>query len=288
VKYALIEAEKVTYPVSMLCRVIGVARSGYYRWLKSRDLPDRRFADADDDDEIRREIRQIHRSSRGSYGRPRLHAELRARGRTVGAKRLRRLMVEEGLRGRGRRPRLRRDRGAPSEPSENLLDRNFEVNEPNRVWLGDITFIEVAGVFWYLAAIIDLYSRRVVGWHLANHADAGIVVKALRNAVKRRRPGRDTLLFHSDRGFHYRCWRFRGLLKVHGIAQSMSRHGNCWDNAPMESFFASVELECLDLENWTSGDQLHAAIARYIHYYNNRRSHTSLGYRSPSQYENAA
>jgi putative transposase len=286
VKYAFIEAEKGTYPVSILCRVIGVARSGYYRWLKTRDLPDQRFGD--DDEELSRALRQIHRSSRGSYGRPRIHTELRARGWRVGAKRVRRLMVDEGLRGRGRRPRLRRERGAASDPSENLLDRNFEVSEPNRVWLGDITFIEVAGVFWYLAAIIDLYSRRVVGWHLADHADAGIVVKALRNAVKCRRPGRDTLLFHSDRGFHYRTRRFRGLLKVHAIAQSMSRHGNCWDNAPMESFFASVEVECLDLENWTSGDQLHAAIARYIHYYNNRRSHTSIGYRSPSQYEKAA
>ena len=286
-KYSFIEAEKETYPVAVLCDALEVRRSGYYRWLKTRDLPDLRFADHDDDEQIRREMRQIHRSSRGSYGRPRIHAELRARGRKVGAKRLRRLMVEEGLRGRGRRPRLRREPGAPSEPSENILDRNFEVNEPNRVWLGDITFIEVAGVFWYLAVIIDLYSRRVVGWHLANHADAGIVVKPLRNAVKRRRPGRGTLLFHSDRGFHYRSARFRGLLKVHGIAQSMSRHGNCWDNAPMESFFASVELECLDLDNWISGEQLHAAIARYIHYYNNQRSHTSLGYRSPAQYESA-
>ena len=288
-KYAFIEAEKGRYPVKMLCRVIGAVRSGYYAWLATRDLPDRRFADEDDDDEIRREVRKIHRSSRGNYGRPRIHAELRARGRKVGAKRLRRLMVEEGLRGRGRRPPRRGERGTPSgDSSEHLLKRNFSVKEPNRVWLGDITFIEVAGAFWYLAAIVDLHSRRVIGWHLSDHADASLVVKALRNAVKLRRPGRGTLLFHSDRGYQYRCGRFRGLLKVYAIAQSMSRHGNCWDNAPMESFFATLELECLDRENWNSGEELRVALAKYFFYYNNHRSHTSLGFRSPRQFENEA
>jgi putative transposase len=286
VKFSFIEAQKDEFPVNAMCRVLEVPKSGYYAWLQSRDLPDRRFKD--DDDDLRREIVRIHRNSNGVYGRPRIHASLRARGWKVGAKRVRRILVEEGLRGRGRRSCRRAAIMEAQQPSENLLKRNFDAEKPNRVWLGDITCIEVGGVFWYLAAVLDVFSRRMVGWHLADHADTGIVVKALRNALDRRRPGRDELVFHSDQGVQYRSDRFRRILNVYGIAQSMSRRGNCWDNAPMESFFASLKLECTDRRTWSSPEELLTAVRDYIAFYNTRRLHSALAHQAPRDYENAA
>ena len=145
-KFAFIEAQKERFPVNAMCRVLEISKSGYYAWLRSRDLPDRRFKD--DDDELRREIVRIHRSSNGVYGRPRIHASLRARGWTVGAKRVRRLLVEEGLRGRGRRSCVRAAVMKAQQPSENLLKRNFDAEGPNRVWLGDITCVEADRRSW--------------------------------------------------------------------------------------------------------------------------------------------
>jgi len=286
VKCAFIDAEKGQFPVVLMCRTLGVSRSGYYAWRKTRHLPDLRHRD--DDDELRRAILRVHRSSRGAYGRPRIHIALRARGWRVGAQRIRRIMVEEGLRGRGRRPQRRIEAEPTDAPSLNVLDRNFEVSEPNRVWVGDITYIEVAGAFWYLATVIDLFSRRVVGWHLADHADAGLVVKALRIALDRRRPASGALLFHSDRGGQYCSKRFRRVLEIYGVGQSMSRRGNCWDNAPAEAFFASLKLECLNRTECASGEDLRQLLTSYIdRFYNQRRIHSALN-QSPQQYEQAA
>jgi len=285
VKFRFIEAEKGKYPVTVMCEVMNVSRSAYYRWLRTRKLPDRRLRA--DEHELRKEIIRIHRSSRGTYGRQRIQAELRARGRNVNAKCVRRILVEEGLRGRGRRPRRRIEHSEAEEPSPNVLDRKFVVSAPNQVWVGDITCIEIAERYWYLAVVLDLFSRRVVGWHLADHVDAGLVVKALRNAVDRRRPGRGVLLFHSDQGIQYRSARFRRLLRIFGIAQSMSRRGNCWDNAPMEAFFATLKLEHIDLHEWTDCERVRARLREYITYYNNRRRHSTLDYRTPQQYEAA-
>lgn len=285
-KYAFIEAEKGRFPVVLMCKTLGVSRSGYYAWRTTRHLPDLRHRD--DEDELRRAILRAHRSGRGAYGRPRIHLALRARGWRVGAQRIRRIMTDEGLRGRGRRPSRRVEAEPADQPALNELDRNFEVSEPNRVWLGDITYIEVAGVFWYLAVVIDLFSRRVVGWHLADHADAGLVVKALRVALDRRRPVSGALLFHSDQGVQYRSKRFRRVLEIYGVGQSMSRRGNCWDNAPAEAFFASLKLECVDRAECASGEDLRGLLTSYIDdFYNKRRIHTTLG-QSPQQYEDAA
>lgn len=285
-KFAFIEAERGQFPVMLMCQTLGVSRSGYYAWRKTRHLPDLRYGD--DDDELRRAIVRAHRSGRGAYGRPRIHMVLRARGWRVGAQRVRRILIEEGLRGRGRRPRRRVEAEPADPPVLNELDRNFEVSEPNRVWVGDITYVEVAGVSWYLAVVIDLFSRRVVGWHLADHADAGLVVKALRVALDRRRPVSGALLFHSDQGVQYRSRRFRRVLEIYGVGQSMSRRGNCWDNAPAESFFASLKLECLDRTECASGDHLRRVLASYIDdFYNKRRIHTALR-QSPVQYEETA
>jgi transposase InsO family protein len=282
VKFHFIDAEKARFPVSLMCRVLKVSRSGYYRWAASRHRPDRRLGS--DDAELRLEIRKIHRSSRGCYGRPRIHAVLRRRGWKVSAKRVARLLATEGLRGRGRRPRSHTENAQVEEPSSNLLERNFAVDTPNRVWVGDIKQVQVGAKSWYVAAIVDLHGRVVVGFHVSERMDASLVTRALRRALDARRPEPGRLIFHSDQGVQYRSRRFRLVLGVNGITQSMSRRGNCWDNAPMESFFATLELECLRARELRSGDELRAVIAHYLRFYHRRRVHSSLGYLTPEEF----
>ena len=284
-KFHFIDAEKGRFQVSLMCRVLKVSRSGYYRWAESRHQPDRRRGS--DEDELRREIRKIHRSSRGCYGRPRIHAVLRAGGWKVSAKRVARLLRADGLRGRGRRPRSHTELGQVGEPSANVLERNFAVDAPNRVWVGDIKQVQIVAKVWYIAAVLDLHSRVIVGLHVSDRIDASLVTRALRSALDARDPEPGELLFHSDQGIQYRSQRFRLVLRVNGIAQSMSRRGNCWDNAPMESFFASLELECIRTREFRSGEELRAAIADYIRVYNRRRVHSSLGYVTPKEFETA-
>jgi putative transposase len=286
VKFIFIDAEKAEFPVNMLCRVLGVSRSGFYRWAARRGLPDRRLGS--DELELSREIRKVHRSSRGCYGTRRIHAVLRTRGWKVSAKRVARLLRKDGLRGRGRLPRRRTEVAQLAPPAPNLLERNFDVTAPNRVWLGDIKQVEVAGRIWYIAVVLDLHGRVVVGCHVSLRIDATLVTQALRNALDARRPEPGALIFHSDQGITYRFPRFLLVLRTNGITQSMSRRGNCWDNAPMESFFASLELECLRPHPPQSGDGLRHAITDYIRFYNGRRVHSSLGYLTPKQFEASA
>ena len=286
VKFFFIDAEKAAFPVKLICRVLGVSRSGYYRWAARRGLPDRRLGS--EELELRREIRSVHRSSRGTYGRPRIHAVLRARGWKVSAKRVGRLLGDEGLRGRGRRPRHRTETAQFAPPAPNLLERNFAVDAPNRVWVSDIKQQMIAGRIWYIAVVLDLYGRVVVGSYVSDRVDATLVTQALRNALDARRPEPGALIFHTDQGITYRYARFLLVLRTNGITQSMSRRGNCWDNAPMESFFASLELECLRLAPPRSGDELRRALKDYSVFYNYRRIHSSLSYVTPKQFEASA
>jgi len=276
-----IEAEKANYPVAVLCRVLGVSRSGLYRW-RARG-PSRR---AMSDRELLTEIRQIHEQSRGTYGSPRVTAELRARGHRVGHNRVARLMRANDIRAKRRRRFCRTTDSNHTQPiAPNRLNRQFNADEPNRVWVSDITYVRTGQGWLYLATVIDLFSRLVVGWSMSKHIDHVLACNALSMAIGRRRPGTG-LLHHSDRGVQYASAEYQELLRHHGMICSMSRKGDCLDNAVAESFFSTLELELLDHFQFTTREQARAVIFEYIEvFYNRRRRHSTLGYLTPSEYE---
>lgn len=283
-KYIFIDAEKGRFPVSVLCRVIGVSASGFYRWLGRRGETDRRIPPGDG--KLRDVIERVHRGSRGAYGRPRILEEVRRRGFLVGGNRIRRIMRQMGLAGRSGPKRTRR-RGEEQQaaPSPNVLARDFRVTAPNVVWAGDISEIRIGEQHLYLAVVVDLFSRKLVGWAIAASATAALVTGAMKQAVRVRRPPRG-LLFHSDQGVQYTSSRFRDQLRVLGVRQSMSRRGNCWDNAPIESFFATLKKEMLYTRLWLTRSELERELPKYIRFYNDERLHSTLGYHAPTEYEN--
>jgi transposase InsO family protein len=282
-KYAFIEQEKGNSSVRTLCRALQVSPSGFYEWQQRRGQPDRRKRA--NEDEVRKAITRLHCRSRGRYGRPRLVACLRAEGLYVGPNRVRRIMNEIALSGRaGIKRRRQKKPTAKVAAAPNRLRRNFRPRAPNLVWTGDITVIAVGSAKLYLAVVIDLYSRELVGWKLDTRMKAGLVTEALKSAVRRRKPKRD-LIFHSDQGSQYSAERFRTMLRLLGFRQSMSRRGNCWDNAPTESFFATLKKELVYTRPWRSREQLARAIERYIAFYNSERLHSTLGLRSPKTYD---
>lgn len=277
-------AEKANYPVALMCRVLGVSRSGLYAW--QRRAPSAR---AEFDDELGRRIRVSHETSRGTYGSPRVHRDLERQGVRVGRKRVERLMRREGLRGRVRR-RFRRttDSNHALPVAMNVLNRRFSVDAPDRVWAGDITYVRTAGGWGYLAVILDLHSRLVVGWALADHMRTELVESALGSALNKRKPSQD-LLHHSDRGSQYASASYRGKLEAHGIEVSMSRRGDCWDNAVVESFFGTLKQELIHPARWIDLAEARAAIHEYVEvFYNRQRLHSSLGYQTPSEVDEAA
>jgi transposase InsO family protein len=282
VKYHFIEAEKGNYPVSTMCKVLNAEEKNFYYWRTRRDEPDRRFGD--NEAELRAAIVDLHERTRGAYGRPRLLAELRRRGFQVGGNRVRRIMLEMGLAGRSGRRRSGRPKPVKVAPAPNLLARDFAPSRPNSLWAGDITEIEAASRKLWMAVVIDLYARRVVGAALGDSASAGLVVRAMKAAVQQRRPPRG-LIFHSDQGVQYASERFRKQLRLLGFKQSMSRRGNCWDNAPIESYFATVKKELIYTREWSSKRELEDALKDYTGFYNYHRLHSTLGYRSPDEYE---
>ena len=229
------------FPVQVMCEVLGVSRGGYYAWAGRAES-----ARAADDRALAAEIRAAHEASRGRYGSPRVHAELRARGRRIGRKRVARLMRGMGLAARRRR-RFRRTTDSrhafPIAP--NLLERNFTAEAPDRVWLADLTYIWTAQGWLYLAVVLDLYTRRVVGWAMADHLRHELTLAALDMAIVRQRPA-PGLVHHADRGVQYAAHGYRARLRRHGMVCSMSRKGDCWDNAPMESFFATLKGELVE------------------------------------------
>ncbi len=277
-------AEKANYPVSLMCRVLGVSRSGLYAW-QHRGPSSRETSDV----ALRHEIRAIHASSRGTYGSPRVHRGLRRDGIRVGRKRVERLMRQDGLRGRLRR-RFRRttDSNHSLPVAPNHLNRQFLVDAPDRVWAGDITYIRTGSGWAYLAVILDLHSRMVVGWALADHMRTELVEKALESALGQRAPSTD-MLHHSDRGSQYASASYSSMLADRGITMSMSRRGDCYDNAVVESFFGSLKQELVHHVRWEHLAQARAALHDYIEvFYNRQRLHSSLGYRTPAEADQEA
>ncbi len=283
-RFAFIEAEKATYPVTVLCRVLRVSTSGFYAWL-CRDPSEHTQGDEALIGEI---VAAFHRG-RGTYGSPRVHAELIARGIPVGRKRVARLMAEHGLYAAPKRRFRRTTDSSHSLPvAENVLDRHFDPGRANAVWASDLTYLWTAEGWLYLAVVLDLFSRRVVGWSTSKRLLPDLVTNALEMAVGRRLPPAQ-LLHHSDRGSQYASDAFQTLLARHGILCSMSRRGDCWDNAVVESFFGTLKTELIYQQPWMRRSELHVAIAEYIElFYNTERRHSYLGYLSPAGYEKEA
>ena len=280
-RFAFIEAEKALYPVLVLCRVMQVGRSGFYAWLR-RAPSARTQADA----VLQSKIDRAFRGSRGTYGSPRIRAQLNAEGVKVSKRRVARLMRRRGLCGL-RKARFTRTTDSrhklPIAP--NLLARNFTATAPNAVWVTDVTFIWTLQGWLYLAALLDLYSRRVVGWAMSAHNDQALVLKALNMALCRRRPPQG-LIHHSDRGSVYCGTAYLAMLKAHGIKPSMSRKGDCWDNAVAESFFGTLKQELLFRRQLEPRRTAQTAIFEFLEaYYNRKRRHSTLGFLSPVDFE---
>jgi transposase InsO family protein len=287
--YALIDEHRRSYDVVAMCTVLKVSRAGYYAWRKRR-AAGHQSARATEDARLLTLVRDAHAESDRTYGAPRVHEELRAQGERVAKKRVARLMRADGL---VARPAPRRrpvttdsDHGQPVAP--NLLGRRFGVDQVpglNRVWIGDITYIPTREGWLYLAVLLDLKSRRVVGWATRANLEATLALDALRWALADRRPA-PGLLCHSDQGSQYASNDYQAMLATHGLVCSMSRRGNCYDNAAAESFFATLEHELLTGADFRSRAEARQAIFRYIEgWYNRRRRHSTLGYVSPLQYE---
>lgn len=278
--YRLIEAEKTSFPVQFMCRMFGVSRSGYYGW---RDRPPSRRGR--EDTALTEKVREIHRRSRETYGSPRVHAELRALGTRCGRKRVERLMRKAGLRGcmRGRRKgTTRRDKSAPAG---DLVKRNFAATKVDRVWVADITYVATREGFLYLAFILDVYSRRIVGWAMESHLRTELVVDALQMAVWRRKPA-PGLVHHSDQGVQYTALSFSKRLKEVGIKPSMGRTGSALDNAMAESFVSTLKAELVSNLEFPTRQAAKTAVFAYLEtFYNTRRLHSSLGYMSPADFE---
>lgn len=281
-KFAFIEAEKASAPVALLCRVLGVSRSGFYAWQarppSPRDVEDGKLAVA---------VAAAHKGSRGTYGSPRVREELKADGISVSRKRVARIMNELGLEGRPKRPYKATTDSKHSLPvAENLLERKFEVAAPDVAWVTDITYIWTAEGWLYLAAILDLFSRRVVGLAMSERIDRGLVLEAFRNAVGRRVPSVG-LIHHSDRGSQYASGDYQAALDDMGVICSMSRKGNCWDNAVAESFFATLKSELVYRRRFETRAEAREAIFDFVEvFYNRHRRHSTLGYLSPVEFEN--
>jgi len=281
--FRLIEAEKASHSVPLLCRVLGVSRSGYYAW-KHRPRSERTRFDA----VLLEKIETIHRNSRATYGAPRIHAELRALGIRCAKKRVARLMRRAaGLRGclRGRRMRTTH-RKALQQAAPDLLNRNFAAGEPDRLWVADITYVRSREGFLYLAFILDAYSRKIVGWSMAPHMRSELVVDALQMAIARRKPA-PGLVHHSDRGVQYTSLSFGKKLEDEGLVPSMGRVGSAYDNALAESFVATLKTELLYRNGWPTRQAARTAVFEYIEcfFYNSRRRHSTLGYLNPVEYE---
>ena len=282
--FAWIDGRKAEWPVTQMCRVLEVSRSGFYAW-RSR---------APSVTETRREtltepVTQIHAEVKARYGSPRMHAELVDRGHECCENTVARVMREAGIAAKTKRKfRQTTDSNHPHPVAENILDRDFDPAEPNVSWVADVTYIPTREGWLYLAVVVDLFSRMVVGWSMAATMTSRLVVDALEMAVARRPEGSSDLVAHSDRGSQYASEHYRRRLEEERIVCSMSRRGNCWDNAPMESFFASLKKELVHDEDYATREQATASLFEYIEsFYNRVRRHSSLGYVAPAEYERA-
>jgi putative transposase len=279
--FRFVEQEKATFPVATMCRVLGVSPSGYWAWRKRRPS-DRSLGDA----ELTERIRAIHRRSRGTYGCPRVHADLLAEGEHVSRKRVARLMRAAGIAGVHRRRFVRTTvRDPEAAPAPDLVGRDFRADGPDRLWVADVTALPTWAGFLYLAIVLDAWSRRVVGWSMDRSATAELVTRALDMALARRRPT-DRLVHHSDHGTQYTSLAFGRRMREAGIAASMGSVGDSYDNAMAESFFASLETELIDRTLWRSHAEARADVFDWIEvFYNRVRRHSALGYLAPMEYE---
>ena len=274
-------ANQADFPITAMARVLGVSESGYHAW---RNRPP--SAHAKKDTMLLKRVRTVHASSRETYGSPRVHAELRAVGERHGRKRIARLMRTAGLTGASRRRKgvttTRRDKQA--RPAPDLVDRDFTAAGPNQLWVADITFVPTTSGFMYLAVVLDAWSRKIVGWSMANHLRTELVLDALDMAVGQRRPS--NVIHHSDQGSQYTSLAFGGRCLEAGVRPSMGSVGDAYDNAMCESFFATLECEMLERRRFASQAEAKMACFSFIEgWYNPVRLHSALGYRSPMAYE---
>lgn len=280
-KYRFIDKYRAQYPVLAMCDVLQINRSSYYAWKRRPETPRERA-----DRVLLVHIRAAHKKSKCRYGSPRIHKALGKKGIRCGRKRVERLMRQNDIRAKGRRRFKATTDSKHSHPvAPNLLNRQFSVEAPNTVWAGDISFIPTKEGWLYLAVVLDLFSRRVVGWSLQTTLAQSLVLDALEMAIARRQPGSD-LLHHSDRGSQYAAQAYQQLLEKHDMRVSMSRKGNCWDNAPVESFFKTLKAELSEGGVFENRVQASTAISEYIEvFYNYERMHSTLDYMSPVAYE---
>lgn len=280
-KYRFIEKHQLKYPISQQCQALGVARSGYYAWQKRQPREEEPGLYA-----LLEHIQRIHRKSRGTYGSPRIHAQLRAEGFHYNRKRIARLMQLKGLVGRRKHRKVSTTDSRHSYPvAQNILNRVFQTDKANQKWAADITYIPTQEGWLYLAVVMDLYSHKIVGWSMKAQITADLVEDALRMALYERRPD-PGLLHHSDRGSQYASEQIRCLLETYKITVSMSRTGNCYDNAVLESFFSTLKCEWVHFQNYQTRAQASMDIFSYIAgFYNRARLHSALGYLSPEQFE---
>jgi transposase InsO family protein len=281
-RFVFVHTEKASFPIARLCRVVGVSRQGYYSFAK-RGLGKRAL----DNEQLKQEVAESFTRSRETYGSPRILRDLQAQGRRVSKRRVEETMKALGISPRPRKSFRRTTVADPAHPkAENVLNRNFTASRPDEVWVSDITYIHTAAGWCYLAAIIDLCTRAVVGWAVDVDISTTLPLKALDMALQHRRP-EGALLHHSDLGCQYTSAEYRQALKDAGIDVSMSRKGNCWDNAVAESFFATLKTELIYRSNWRDDTHVQTAVFEYIEvFYNRQRLHSTLGYKTPAQVQN--
>ena len=278
--FEFIERNHAHYPIALMCRVLQVSRSGYYAW-RGRPPSER----ARQDGKLKDRLLRLHTESKGTYGSPRLTASLRRHGISIGQRRVRRLMAEQGLKGQCRRRWVKTTRRAKKgRPAPDLVERRYEAKEPIRLWVSDITYIPTQTGFLFLAVVLDVFSRKVVGWAISTHMRTELVIRALDMAIQRRRP--EGVIHHSDQGSQYTSAEFKGRCAEAGVAVSMGSVGDCYDNAMAESFFATLECELLWLKPLSGPSQAREEVFNFIEgWYNTRRLHSALGYCAPVDYE---
>lgn len=285
-KYAFIRQHRRLWPIRIQCQVLGVSAAGYHEHLlRRRSLQPRRHLS---DEALLVQIRAVYAESRGAYGWPRIWRELKQQGIRVGKQRVQQLMQQHGIRARGkRRFRVTTTQRRPGLPvAENILNRQFTVTVPNQVWAGDITYIDTNEGWLYLAVVLDLFNRQVIGWALAEDLRQELVMDAFQMAWFRRGLGTEAgLLFHSDRGSQYAGAAFQKLLRRYRVQPSMSRKGNCWDNACSETLFGSLKGERLHGQRFQTRQQARNEVLDWLHWYNGKRLHSTLNYVSPIEYE---
>lgn len=284
-KFRFVRHHRKRWPVEVMCRVLKVSRSGYYAWIKRKPS-----ARSQRQEKLLEKIRIVHQENRELYGSPRVHRALLIDGQTVSRNTVARIMRQAKIRAKSRRRFVPRttDSSHRQPVADNLLDRDFTASLPDQKWLADITYVSTDQGWLYHSAVLDCFSRKIVGWAMADHMETDLVADALKMALQHRQPAGEKLLHHSDRGVQYASDDYQQILGGHGITVSMSGRGNCYDNAMMESFFATLKTELIHQQNYATREQAKQSIFEYIEvFYNRKRLHSSLGYVSPESFEAA-